>query len=366
MASRLPPPTATLDARTLNRTLLARQHLLGRLPAGDPVALAEHLVGLQAQETPSPYLGVAARVEGFDAETLSTALEERRVVRLLLMRGTVHLVTPDDAAHLRPLVQPLLDRSATSVGSARAARHLSAASVVGAGLEVLDEHDPLGVAALGRLLAERFPDAPPAALADRLRYHVPLVQLPPRGRWGRPGGVVYDTLERWTGRAPEPAGAPGLAAGVVRRYLRAFGPASAADVATWSGMTGVAAVLEELADELVTYRDADGRVLVDVRGLPLADAGAPAPPRLLGRYDNVWLAHAGRDRVTDADARARWAGLNGGTANAVLVGGRLAGLWRAPRGGGVELELFEPGALAVADRVALDEEVERTAAFLEA
>ena len=93
-----------LSHRDLNRTLLQRQHLLERttMPA---LEMTEHLLGLQAQEPLPPYLSLWSRVEGFDPAALSGALEARTAVRLLLMRGTIHLVTPADAVRLRPLVQ---------------------------------------------------------------------------------------------------------------------------------------------------------------------------------------------------------------------------------------------------------------------
>ena len=46
-------------------------------------------------------------------------------------------------------------------------------------------------------------------------------------------------------------------------------------------------------DDLVTHEDENGKVLYDVPDGELADEDAPAPVRLLGAYDNVWLSHAG-------------------------------------------------------------------------
>ena len=109
-----------LSHRTLNRTLLQRQHLLVRatMPA---LEMTEHLLGLQAQEPLPPYLSLWSRVEGFDPAALSDALEARTAVRLLLMRGTIHLVTSADAVRLRPLVQATLDRVARVSQNSRAA-----------------------------------------------------------------------------------------------------------------------------------------------------------------------------------------------------------------------------------------------------
>ncbi|PJI84738.1 winged helix DNA-binding domain-containing protein [Luteimicrobium subarcticum] len=368
----------TVSERVLRRTLWQRQHLHERVPAGHPSADAEsmsrHLVGLQAQDPLPPYLGLAARLDGFDPRTASAALADRRLVRVLLQRGTIRLVTPQDAVLLRPLVRPLLDRAGRTAGNAHAAAHLPVASVRGAGREVLED-GPLRVGALGRALEERFPDVPGSALVNVLRYVEPLVQVPPRALWARSGGVVYQTLDRWTGLALAGSHAPGAdashsdpdatraaGAGVVRRYLAAYGPASAADFTAWSGITGARALVEALGDEVVTYRTEDGKTVHDLAGLPLADPDLPAPARLLGTYDDVFIAHAGRDRATTPEARARWAGSNGGTAATVFLDGTLAGLWRATPQGKVDLDLFGTPTRAEVDELA--DEVDRVEALL--
>ncbi len=344
--------------RTLNRTLLQRQHLLSRSDLG-PLAMTEHLIGVQAQDPLAPYLSLAARIEDFDPGALSATLEARATVRLLLMRGTIHLVTGGDALGLRPFAQPALDRVDTTSAGSSGKSPVPRDALEQAVREVLAE-GALGVKALGERLAERFPGCPATALAGTARAIMPLVQVPPRGLWKRSGGVVYDRLESWLG-AELPATPDRLE--VVRRYLRAFGPATAADLTAWSGVPGARALLSAVGDDLVSYRDESGRVLFDLRGLELADEGRPAPVRLLGKYDNVWLAHAARDRVTpDPAKRRRWMGANGGTGNTVFIDGALEGLWRTNAAGRVELELFrEPGR---AERSQLSDEVDRVESLL--
>ena len=84
-----------LTRRELNRALLARQLLLERRPLS-AVKAVERLGGLQAQSTPSPYLSLWTRLEGFEREELTKALTGRRLVKALLQRGTLHIVTPGD------------------------------------------------------------------------------------------------------------------------------------------------------------------------------------------------------------------------------------------------------------------------------
>ncbi|MGH3509349.1 MAG: winged helix DNA-binding domain-containing protein, partial [Nocardioidaceae bacterium] len=69
-------PAEVVSKRVLNRTLLARQHLLARATM-TPLAMVEYLLGLQAQEPLPPYLSLAARLEGFDPWELSATLERR-------------------------------------------------------------------------------------------------------------------------------------------------------------------------------------------------------------------------------------------------------------------------------------------------
>jgi Winged helix DNA-binding domain len=96
-----------LSLRALNRATLARQLLLERTDR--PIlATVEHLVGLQAQEPPNPYLALWSRLARFDPEELSGLLADRKLVRIVVMRGTIHLVTAADALVLRPLMQPVL------------------------------------------------------------------------------------------------------------------------------------------------------------------------------------------------------------------------------------------------------------------
>ena len=68
-----------------------------------------HLVGLQAQIPNNPYVGLWSRLAGFDPMSVSDLVHDRALVRLTVMRGTLHLVTADDCLLLRPLMQPVLD-----------------------------------------------------------------------------------------------------------------------------------------------------------------------------------------------------------------------------------------------------------------
>ena len=84
-----------LSDRALNRATLARQLLLRRSSLS-PLQAIEQLVGLQAQVPLNPYTGLWSRLEGFRPEELAQLLEDRKVVRIALMRATIHLVSAGD------------------------------------------------------------------------------------------------------------------------------------------------------------------------------------------------------------------------------------------------------------------------------
>lgn len=347
-----------LTPRHLNRTLLRRQHLLERV-TGSAYDEVGHLIGLQAQDNRSPYLSLAARLATFDPETVSRGLEDRTLVRLLTLRGTVHLLRADDAVRLRPWTQERMEkqlRSSPAVGPARTVERAGFDDAVRTALA----DGPLPLRELSAALATSYAGVAPAALGNLARAAAALVQLPPRGCWKRSGGVVNDLVDRWVDL---PLSDPDDAwvEGVVRRYLRAFGPATAADVAAWSGVTRLGPAVAAMED-LVRHEDEDGRTLLDVAEGEIADGDTPSPVRMLGTYDNLWLGHARRDRVTETGNRARWMGANGGTGCVVLVDGWLEGLWRAVDG---RVEILETmRTLTRAERAGLDEEIVKIESLL--
>ncbi|PBC75709.1 winged helix DNA-binding protein [Streptomyces sp. TLI_235] len=325
--------SAPLTARALGRALLARQHLLQRSTL-DAAAMVRHLVGLQAQAAPEPpYLGLHSRLEGFAPEQLTALLEDRGAVRIALQRGTIHLVTAEDCLTLRPLLQPVLDRGLRTTYAKRLpgldltdpADPAGDLAALAARARLLVEAEPLTFQQLGPLLAPAYPGSEPAALAQAARCALPLVQVPPRGLWGRGGPAAHTTAEHWLGRPLDPA--PALD-GLVLRYLAAFGPATAADVQKWSGLTRLGPVLTRLGDRLVRLRDEQGRTLYDLPEAPRPDASAPAPVRLLAPFDNLLLSHADRTRVLPEAYRPRVMTVNGIVLGTVLVDGSVAGSWK--------------------------------------
>jgi hypothetical protein len=319
--------TGTITRRALNRATLARQLLLRRDTRSAEQAIG-HLVGMQAQNPHPPYVGLWTRLEGFRPDELSQLLLDRKVVRVALMRGTVHLVTAGDCLTLRPLVQPIYDRDlATNTTYAPRLRGLDLDAVAAAGRDLLGEQHRTPQE-LGKLLAERWPESEPSALAHAIRGKVPLVQVPPRGLWGASGRTTYATAESWLGRPVDPA--PSLD-DLVLRYLAAFGPASVMDAQAWSGLTRLGEVVERLRPRLATFRDEGGRELFDLPEAPRPDPGTNAPVRFLPEFDNVLMAHADRTRFATEDDRRRIVTPNGVPPGCLFVDGFLRGTWKIAR-----------------------------------
>jgi hypothetical protein len=319
--------SAVLTLRQLNRGTLARQHLLERvaMPAHD---LIEQLVGLQAQEPRDPYVGLWSRLVDFDITELETLLLDRRVVRLTVQRGTVHVVTADDCLVLRPLAQRVLTQQLhTHPEHGPRLRGVDLDAVMTEAAEVLTV--PRSTRQLRAELAARFPQHDAAAMAFACRNLLALIQVPPRGLWSRSGQVVGTTPVAWLGRDIDPA--PSVDE-VILRYVAAFGPASVQDAATWSRYTGLREVFDRLVGKLRTYHDEDGREYFDVPDGPLPDPAAPAPVRFLPQYDNLLLSHKDRRRFIAEDhdptaLSAIWMEQTG-FIGAVLIDGMVAGMWR--------------------------------------
>lgn len=352
--------TTTVSKRSLNRATLARQLLLERTRIGVAEAL-KHLVGLQAQTANTWYTGLWSRLDGFDPAEVSRLLVERDVVRVALMRSTIHLVTAEDALWLRPLLQPAVERPLT--GERRRGLRAMHDEIAEAGRMLLRDR-PLTNIELGQALARRWPAAEPADLAMAVRVWVPLVQVPPRGVWGASGAARHVPLESWLPERPT-ASPPPSAEDLVVRYLAAFGPATVDDAQVWSGLTRLREAFETLRPELLVFRDESGRELFDLPDAPRPQDDTPAPPRFLYDFDNLLLSHADRTRFL-SDERREWMlsvtkRFSYGT---LLVDGFVAGVWRISReDGAAVLAIRLAERLAEHDSAAIAEEGERLLAF---
>jgi hypothetical protein len=352
----VPATPDTLGPRALNRALLARQLLLRRwkLPAAEAL---ERLVGMQAQSPLAPYVGLWSRLAAFRPEDLSAMIEDRTAVRISLMRTTIHLVSSRDCASLRPVLQAVQERGFhTGSPFGRRIAGIDLGKLLEAGRRLLEEK-PRTLVELRRLLGARWPGSDPASLAYAIRYLLPVVQVPPRGLWGKSGQPAWTTAEAWLGRE---LGGPTEPDGMVLRYLAAYGPASVRDIQAWCWLTRLGAAVERLRPRLRVFRSRDGTELFDLPDAPRPAEDVPAPARFLPEYDNLLLSHADRSRIIAEGYQQRVF-----TRGSFLVDGFVGGAWKFARGSaGTCSLLIEPFApLDRARRTELAAEAERLAAF---
>jgi hypothetical protein len=192
--------------------------------------------------------------------------------------------------------------------------------------------------------------------AARIRAHVH--HAPETAVWTTRPLAVYSALDE-----PDEIDLVEATAHVVRAYLGAFGPATRADIAEWSGLrvADLTPGLDAL-EPLRRFEDEQGRELLDVPRAPLPSADTPAPVRLLPKWDNTLLAHADRRRVLPEEYRKTVVIKNGDVAQTILVDGVVAGTWTLD-GGRVRVTPFAP--LPRAARRELEDEVARLEAWLQ-
>jgi hypothetical protein len=358
----------------LNRALLARQGLLERMQV--PVVEAVEAIGaIQAQHWPAPRAALWSRVADVDADRLWDALDRRELVVGTLLRGTIHLVSAREHAAYAAVAEAFgaLDwrRVDTAEPAAGAALELPAAVAAHCGSEPRSAEDLVA-------FIEAWVDEHPGAIAEEelarqrqykwrpLRSTAAFVRAPADGGFGprTPSGLAA---------APERPADVDLDAAldeVVKRHLRAFGPAGADDVAQWIGwkVPPVREALGRLEGELERFEDAGGRALHDLPAAPRPDPDGAPPVRLLPWFDSVLLAYAPGRRariLPDAHRDAVYNRKNLQIRPTFLVDGLVAGTWALEaKGRKATLTLTPLRKIAKRTATALVEEAERLVAFL--
>jgi winged helix DNA-binding protein len=333
-----------LTQRELNRATLARQLLLqrARLPV---VRAVERIAGLQAQLGTTPYVGLWSRLEGFRREQLERALLAGKVARGVLMRGTVHVVTAADYGLFASAIE------VAPAGWVRPDDDERARAVAPALREFCNESRTRGEVAAWLEREHGLEVDGPNGLWYALRIHGRIAHAPESSLWSspiqRPRFVAVDVP------APEGEAARGE---LVRRYLAAFGPATRAEIAGWSGMK--VRDFAHLLDGLLVLCDDAGRQLLDVPRAPRPADDAPAPVRFLPKFDNVLLDRA---RVLPDAYRKLIVRKNADVQPTFTADGYVAGIWRVEKRR-VVTEAFAP--LPRTARRELEDERARLEAWL--
>jgi len=321
----------------------------------DAVTAIERLAGMQAQYSPSPYIGLWSRVLDFQRDELEAALANEQVYKATLMRGTLHLVSARQFDLFR--LASRFPRHVWTSGPAQLAeRGIDVDALREEILAALDVR-PLKKLELERAFRHRIPDELPDWVAFSVVIYF-AINHHEDARFGHFAGSRYR-------RAPRAEADPTDAMrAIVTSYLAAFGPATRADLAGWLGrsVSTFAAILDSL--DVVTFQDEEGRKLVDLPGAPRPDASVSAPVRFLPKWDNLLLAYDHRERVLPEQLRKTVIRKNGDVLATFLVDGMVAGAWDAPLRGRAAMKLEPFTVISTRHRREVEREAESLLAWL--
>jgi hypothetical protein len=314
---------------------MTRQGLAAR-SAADAAGVAAAAVGLQAQDVGAARLGVRARSTAVDEAAVINAIQhDRTVVRTWLMRSTVHLVAAEDLRWMAELYGPVMERNHRSRWRNLGITEPMIDTALAHARELLDGRALTRHELAAELTARGLELGPDGQVPTHVLAALTARGLTCRGA-DRGRDATFVLLDDWV--APAPAPADPLAE-LARRYFRAFGPATAADFTTWSGLPSGAA-LAAIRDEL-TEVEFDRR-----RGWTLGSV-EPAPAfRLLPMFDNYLLGYRDRTAML-APARHPQVYVGGIIKATVVCDGRVIGIWRLERSArkaAVRVTPFEPFA----------------------
>ena len=369
----------TLSPDHIRRLRLRSQRLAG--PAPSIVEAVRDMLGAQAQDAPAGALSVRARLDpraGLTAQDVEKArLEQRSLVRSTLMRGTLHLVATEDLPLLLPLCGDDYSRGMTK-------RRLELGldpDTAERGLTLLDtllaDHGPLGREELRERLGRHGIPVEGQSLA-----HLLYLASGRRVICHGPGHGTKQTfvrLEDWLPRpilrdlAKPPPRAEAMRT-LVRRYLHAFGPATAEDCATWSGLriSEIRIAVASLEGELMEVETEGKRRYLPACRREWLDDPLPKSPdvHLLAAFDTLLMGYVATGGARDLTLAPRYATHvlpGGGMLRPTLcVDGQLRATWRAERTGKsltITVDPFEPLPKNV--RRALEKDAQDVARFLQ-
>jgi hypothetical protein len=324
------------------------QHLIERL--GDATELVTRLGGVQAQEPGAAALSIRARTSGLTAGDVERALvEERSLVRMWAMRGTLHVVASADAGWLHTLFAPLLMADQRRGLHKLEVPEADWPRAVDAIRAALAEHGPLTRAAL----MEHVERAGIATHGQRAAHLPRLAAIEGHVCFGPMAGSkpTYALRSDWLGELPALPRDQALAE-LARRYSHAYAPTTPHDFATWSGLpvrdarAGWAAIARDLTETPAGWMPS--------KRVGWLDEPPPHPllVRMLPAYDTYLLGYRTRaEAVPATHARQVWPG-GGIVRPTVVANGRAVATWRQRRSGkrlAIAIEPFDEGVPDVAE-----------------
>lgn len=305
--------------------------------------------GLQAQYAPAIYIGLWSRMATLERAQVTAALERRQIVQGTMMRSTIHAVSADD---YWPFM--IATNEARRQWYLRVYRGPCTETDFKAAAETVRELLLEGPQWRSALVEAVGRDA-----WSGVGLFIDMVRVPPSGTWERRRADLFGLANEWI--PPPTAAREASTEFLIRRYLAAFGPASATNVSSWAGMPpdAVVPIIERM--DLRHFEAEDGKVLLDLKRAPLPDPNIAAPVRFLPVWDAILLVHARRKDVIAEEHRPII--FNTKTPQSMptfMVDGKVAGTWRY-EGGRVKLTPWDP--IPKKWRREMEEEAAALAAF---
>lgn len=345
----------------------------------DVVAITDSLLALHSTDPVTVYLSTAARLRTPALGPLDDALYvQRSLVRHHAMRRTLWVFGPDAArlAHHGATLSVAAVERRKAVAAVEAGGIVHAQAWLAAAMDEIEAllvaSGPLSGRDVGTTLPHLAVPVPVGSGRDagtQSAHSRALLMLGFDGRVlrARPTGTWLNGQYRWAATtAWWPAGFDALdpreaAAGLARRWLAAFGPGTAADLAWWAGWTvaGTRRALADVGAVEVVLDEGPGWVLPDdVDPAPAAEPSAVLLPGL----DPSTMGWKQRGFHLDPDDVSMLFDRNGNGGPTAWVDGRIVGAWHQRGDGEIVVHLTaDVGAQA---RAALDARSRELSALL--
>jgi uncharacterized protein YcaQ len=350
---------------------LRRHHLLDE-PAADAVTICRDMCGVQAQIMSAAYLQLWARNHAITRAEIENALwKTRTLVKTSLMRQTLHLIPTDEFAIYVAALRPSRFAQAMRVMERCGITRDESEALIPSIMQTLSS-GPLSRPAIAAAIR------PKASKQVRfwLENSWSLVRLPVAqglicyGR-GEGNAIVFIRVDHWLPKLKlKLMSASEAQCALLRKYLRAYGPATLTDFAHWAGipMQEVKPLRALLEAELAEIPgDKKNCLLLREDAAVLNNSPAvKASIRLLPSFDSYLLAHREKDHLLSAKHYKRVYRNQGWISPVVLIEGAVAGVWSyKPQGKRLSVEVEPFGKLSKAKREGIEQEAESLASFFE-
>lgn len=355
--------TNPTNATAVNAFVLAKQHLTTASMSSSVSSAVADIVGLHATAAATPYMSLFARMNHFTKQMLDTELYVKRsLAKVRCMRKTVFVLPRSLLAEALVATQAVTELASTHypryLGVSKNQYEETAAKIV----PLLKGRTMSSSLIKKELALELNVSAITNLMCDQAR----LVRASPQGSW-RSNAHTYGLFSEWF---PEinllSIGEAEARRGMVRRYVRAFGPVTANDVSWWTGfpMRDVRNTLEDVEATSIEIEGLRGQFYVSsdqVSSMKQADRPEQSQIRFLPSLDPYPMGYRGRERYLETPHRDYVFDRSGNATSTIILDGRIVGVWDI-EDSKVKVFLFEAAEDRVRDLV--QSEARRTGHFV--